>query len=427
MCLLRNRGLHKLCASQSYGIADPSADDSSTGRGVVLGRAATKLRSIETQPLTGGSTSRRLVDSSSAWYSSFSTDMGGGILAFTLPSKMKEIYKCVQSRFPRLWGFSSQRLGEVPVKRGWWHWFRISLVILEYTVESFKPETWRAPVKVWCTLCSAAYLLWKQSRSCTVDYPLWRSPSHRLECFLWSGDGHASSKTHLWHLKLVTSVWQPLNTLCTSFGKHEIMQMHVHCGAHQARDLESSWEVWLTIWSQVWVLKWSQAQNLLPHEWTLWGSPSLRLGEFLSSATYVSKTTVLALLWNHSSDRLEKFLWSCECSLHELKRLWTLLTFITKITTCCGNLQAKDLTKFLRSRSCFAGIFTAWVWKRLWKFKGRRTSNIARYRACLVTCMVQVCIYFEAVGEVIYILSLGEFRGFGNHLPFPRDFKAQRR
>jgi hypothetical protein len=62
MCLLRNRGLHKLCASQSYGIADPSADDSSTGRGVVLGRAATKLRSIETQPLTGGSTSRRLVD-----------------------------------------------------------------------------------------------------------------------------------------------------------------------------------------------------------------------------------------------------------------------------------------------------------------------------------------------------------------------------
>ena len=61
MLLLRNRGLHKLCASQSYGIADPSVDDSSTGRGVVLGRAATKLRSIETQPLTGGSTSRRLV------------------------------------------------------------------------------------------------------------------------------------------------------------------------------------------------------------------------------------------------------------------------------------------------------------------------------------------------------------------------------
>jgi hypothetical protein len=49
----------------SFGIADPSVDDSSTGRGVVLGRAATKLRSIETQPLTGGSTSRRLVRSSS--------------------------------------------------------------------------------------------------------------------------------------------------------------------------------------------------------------------------------------------------------------------------------------------------------------------------------------------------------------------------
>lgn len=58
---LGNWGLHKLCASQSYGIADPSVDDSSTGRGVVLGRAATKLRSIETQPLTGGSTSHRLV------------------------------------------------------------------------------------------------------------------------------------------------------------------------------------------------------------------------------------------------------------------------------------------------------------------------------------------------------------------------------
>ena len=64
MRLLGNRGLHKLCASQSYGIADPSVDDSSTGRGVVLGRAATKLRSFETQPLTGGSTSHRLVDPS---------------------------------------------------------------------------------------------------------------------------------------------------------------------------------------------------------------------------------------------------------------------------------------------------------------------------------------------------------------------------
>lgn len=54
--------LHKLCVTQGFGIADPSVDDSSTGRGIVLGRAATKLRSIEIQPLTGGSTSHRLVD-----------------------------------------------------------------------------------------------------------------------------------------------------------------------------------------------------------------------------------------------------------------------------------------------------------------------------------------------------------------------------
>jgi hypothetical protein len=62
MSLLGDLGLHKLCALQGFGIADPSVDDSSTGRGVVLGRAATKLRSIETQPLTGGSTSHRLVN-----------------------------------------------------------------------------------------------------------------------------------------------------------------------------------------------------------------------------------------------------------------------------------------------------------------------------------------------------------------------------
>ena len=55
-------GQHKLCVTQGFGIADPFADDSSTGRGIVLGRAATKLRSIEIQPLTGGSTSHRLVD-----------------------------------------------------------------------------------------------------------------------------------------------------------------------------------------------------------------------------------------------------------------------------------------------------------------------------------------------------------------------------
>lgn len=46
---------HQLGAAQGLGIADPFADDSSTGRGTVLGRAATKLRSIEVQPLTGGS------------------------------------------------------------------------------------------------------------------------------------------------------------------------------------------------------------------------------------------------------------------------------------------------------------------------------------------------------------------------------------
>ena len=61
MPCLRYWILHHHGVMHSFGIADPSVDDSSTGRGVVLGRAATKLRSIETQPLTGGSTSRRLV------------------------------------------------------------------------------------------------------------------------------------------------------------------------------------------------------------------------------------------------------------------------------------------------------------------------------------------------------------------------------
>lgn len=49
-------------STQGVGIADPFADDLSTGRGIVLGRAATKLRSIEIQPLTGGSTDRRSAD-----------------------------------------------------------------------------------------------------------------------------------------------------------------------------------------------------------------------------------------------------------------------------------------------------------------------------------------------------------------------------
>ena len=48
---------HEQSDLRCSGIADPFADDLITGRGVVLGRAATKLRSIETQPLTGGSIS----------------------------------------------------------------------------------------------------------------------------------------------------------------------------------------------------------------------------------------------------------------------------------------------------------------------------------------------------------------------------------
>lgn len=55
-------GKHKLIVTHGNGIADPFVDDSSTGQGIVLGRAATKLRSIEIQPLTGGSTGHRLVD-----------------------------------------------------------------------------------------------------------------------------------------------------------------------------------------------------------------------------------------------------------------------------------------------------------------------------------------------------------------------------
>ena len=61
-CRCPGTGPHELCVTQGVGIADPFVDDLSTGQGIVLGRAATKLRSIEIQPLTGGSTSRRLVD-----------------------------------------------------------------------------------------------------------------------------------------------------------------------------------------------------------------------------------------------------------------------------------------------------------------------------------------------------------------------------
>ena len=62
---------HKLCVTQGFGIADPFADDSSTGRGIVLGRAATKLRSIEIQPLTGGSIGHRPMDPQAVSFFSF--------------------------------------------------------------------------------------------------------------------------------------------------------------------------------------------------------------------------------------------------------------------------------------------------------------------------------------------------------------------
>lgn len=61
-CLGPGTRKHKLVVTHGLGIADPFVDDLSTGQGIVLGRAATKLRSIEIQPLTGGSTSHRLVD-----------------------------------------------------------------------------------------------------------------------------------------------------------------------------------------------------------------------------------------------------------------------------------------------------------------------------------------------------------------------------
>ena len=54
--------MHHPHVTLGIGNADPFVDDLSTGQGIVLGRAATKLRSIEIQPLTGGSTSHRLVD-----------------------------------------------------------------------------------------------------------------------------------------------------------------------------------------------------------------------------------------------------------------------------------------------------------------------------------------------------------------------------
>ena len=55
---------YELCVTQGKGVADPFVNDSSTGRGFVLGRAATKLRSIENYPLTGGSIGQRPVWSS---------------------------------------------------------------------------------------------------------------------------------------------------------------------------------------------------------------------------------------------------------------------------------------------------------------------------------------------------------------------------
>ena len=134
MCLLRNWGLHKLCASQSYGIADPSADDSSTGRGVVLGRAATKLRSIETQPLTGGSTSRRLVDSSFARSLWFSADgVGGGA---PLPSEIQKYTVLILSTV----GLPKPKTCRVPVR-----WIQnATLYPCEpgATVKCFRPKTW---------------------------------------------------------------------------------------------------------------------------------------------------------------------------------------------------------------------------------------------------------------------------------------------
>lgn len=54
---------YELCVTQGKGVADPFVNDSSTGRGFVLGRAATKLRSIENYPLTGGSIGQRPVPS----------------------------------------------------------------------------------------------------------------------------------------------------------------------------------------------------------------------------------------------------------------------------------------------------------------------------------------------------------------------------
>lgn len=50
------------------GTAGPFVDDSITGRGVVLGRAATKLRSIETHPLTGGSTYQNFHSVADSYY-----------------------------------------------------------------------------------------------------------------------------------------------------------------------------------------------------------------------------------------------------------------------------------------------------------------------------------------------------------------------
>lgn len=250
MCLLRNRGLHKLCASQSYGIADPSADDSSTGRGVVLGRAATKLRSIETQPLTGGSTSRRLVDSSFVRY------------------------------------FCSFYVGGVGENK--------YTVLTSSTVGLPRPKTWRVPVK------------WIQNSQQYYGSYCETSKARDFECFckvewawrLWAFwhfiVGITKPETWRWPEKWTLRHWFKLiqcwglGTPCKTLQNQGTRNGHntsVHCRVHQA------WDLVELLWSEE---HWQKNLAVLV-VYLLWNTSRHRLWKFL---------------WNRHLSNVSSFMWN---------------------------------------------------------------------------------------------------------------------
>jgi hypothetical protein len=154
--------------------------------------------------------------------------------------------------------------------------------------------------------------------------------------------------------------------------------LSAHCGAHQAIDLVSSCEVGLTAWTSNLIrekyVKLSTWYVYHP-ECPLWRSPSLGLGELLRSATHLA---VSDLLWNLTSQRLGKFLWT-SLRTHRNRHF----------NSPHGGMKCTHW-------HVYAHIY---IYMYIWS---SRRSNCE------------------------YILSLEKFRAHGNHLPFPSDFMAQR-